>query len=30
VVSVWTFHSAMCVYEPATQEMDFEVTFKGW
>ena len=30
VVSAWTFHPAMCVYEPATQEMDFEVTFKGW
>ncbi|PYU77731.1 MAG: hypothetical protein DMG50_29870 [Acidobacteria bacterium] len=30
VVSTWTFHPAMCVYEPATQEMDFEVTFKGW
>jgi hypothetical protein len=30
VVSKWTFHPAMCVYRPATQEMDFEVTFKGW
>lgn len=30
VVSEWTFHPAMCVYEPATQTMDFEVTFKGW
>jgi hypothetical protein len=30
VVSKWTFHPAMCVYEPAMQEMDFEVTFKGW
>lgn len=30
VVSGWTFHPAMCVYQPATQEMDFEVTFKGW
>jgi hypothetical protein len=30
VVSKWTFHPAMCVYQPATQEMDFEVTFKGW
>jgi hypothetical protein len=30
VVSNWTFHPAMCVYEPATQEMDFVVTFKGW
>jgi hypothetical protein len=30
VVSKWTFHPAMCVYQPATQDMDFEVTFKGW
>lgn len=30
VVSMWTFHPAMCVYQPATQEMDFQVTFKGW
>lgn len=30
VVSNWTFHPAMCVYQPATQEMDFDVTFKGW
>jgi len=30
VVSNWSFHPAMCVYQPATQEMDFEVTFKGW
>jgi len=30
VVSKWTFHPAMCVYQPATQEMDFDVTFKGW
>ena len=30
VVSNWTFHPAMCVYQPASQETDFEVTFKGW
>ena len=30
VVSKWTFHPATCVYQPATQEMDFVVTFKGW
>jgi hypothetical protein len=30
VVSGWTFHPAMCEYQPATQEMDFEVRFKGW
>jgi hypothetical protein len=30
VVSGWTFHPAMCEYQPATEEMDFEVTFKGW
>jgi hypothetical protein len=30
VVSNWSFHPAMCVYQPATQEMDFAVTFKGW
>jgi hypothetical protein len=30
VVSKWTYHPAMCVYQPATQAMDFEVTFKGW
>jgi len=30
VVSGWTFHPAMCEYQPSTQEMDFEVTFKGW
>jgi len=29
-VSQWTYHPAMCVYNPATQEMDFAVTFKGW
>ncbi len=27
VVSNWSFHPAMCVYEPANQEMDFEVVF---
>jgi len=30
VVSTWSFHPAMCEYQPANQEMDFEVTFKGW
>ena len=30
VVSGWTFHPAMCEYQPATQETDFEVRFKGW
>ena len=30
IVSAWTFHPAMCVYDPATQETDFEVIFKGW
>jgi Gram-negative bacterial TonB protein C-terminal len=30
VVSGWSFHPAMCEYQPATQEMDFEVRFKGW
>jgi TonB family protein len=30
VVSKWSFHPAMCEYQPATQEMDFEVRFKGW
>jgi len=30
IVSAWTFHPAMCEYQPATQEMDFEVRFKGW
>lgn len=30
VVSGWTYHPAMCEYEPATAEMDFVVTFKGW
>lgn len=30
IVSAWTFHPAMCVYDPATQENDFEITFKGW
>ena len=30
VVSGWTFHPAMCEYQPATEERDFEVTFKGW
>lgn len=30
VVSQWSFHPAMCEYQPATREMDFEVTFKGW
>jgi hypothetical protein len=30
MVSMWTFHPAMCVYQAATQEMDFQVTFKGW
>jgi TonB family protein len=29
VVTKWSFHPAMCEYQPATQEMDFEVTFKG-
>jgi hypothetical protein len=30
IVSGWTYHPATCEYEPATQEMDFAVTFKGW
>lgn len=30
IVSGWTFHPAMCEYQPATQETDFEVRFKGW
>jgi len=30
IVSQWSFHPAMCEYQPANQEMDFEVTFKGW
>ena len=30
VVSKWSYHPAMCVYDPANQEMDFEVVFKGW
>jgi hypothetical protein len=30
VVSGWTFHPAMCEYQPATEETDFEVRFKGW
>jgi hypothetical protein len=30
LVSGWTFHSAMCEYQAATQETDFEVRFKGW
>ncbi|MGA2273329.1 MAG: energy transducer TonB [Bryobacteraceae bacterium] len=30
IVSGWTYHPAMCEYQPATQEMDFEVRFKGW
>ena len=30
VVSQWSFHPAMCEYQPATQEMDLDVTFKGW
>ena len=30
LVSGWTFHPAMCEYQPATQETNFEVRFKGW
>ena len=30
VISKWTFHPVMCVYQSATQEMDFDVTFKGY
>jgi hypothetical protein len=30
IVSGWTFHPAMCEYQPATQDMNFEVRFKGW
>ena len=30
IVSGWTYHPAMCVYDAASQETDFEVTFKGW
>jgi hypothetical protein len=30
VVSKWTYHPAMCEYQPATMETDFEVRFKGW
>jgi hypothetical protein len=30
IVSTWTFHPAMCEYDPATMEMDFVIHFKGW
>lgn len=30
IVSTWTYHPAMCVYDPATMETDFVVHFKGW
>jgi hypothetical protein len=30
IVAGWSFHPAMCEYQPANQEMDFEVRFKGW
>ncbi len=30
VVSAWTYHPAMCEYDPATMETDFVVHFKGW
>ena len=30
VVSQWTYHPAMCEYQPTTMETDFEVRFKGW
>ena len=30
VVSNWTYHPAMCLYEPANMETDFVVHFKGW
>jgi len=27
---LWLLVPAICEYQPANQEMDFEVTFKGW
>jgi hypothetical protein len=30
VVQNWTYHPAMCEYQPTTMETDFEVRFKGW
>ena len=30
IVAKWTFHPAQCEYQASTQEMDFEVVFKGW
>lgn len=30
ILSGWTYHPAMCEYNPATMETDFVVNFKGW
>jgi hypothetical protein len=30
IVLAWRYHPAMCTYDPATMETDFEVHFKGW
>ena len=30
IVANWTFHPAQCDYQASTQEMDFEVVFRGW